>query len=244
MGDGSYHACMNLILVPGFWLGAWSWEKVTPALEEAGHHVTSMTRPGLESVDDDRTGIGMSDTIAAVVDLIDRADGDVVLVGHSGGGNVVYGAADRRPGRVKHIIYVDCAPVPHGVQVNPDLEGTEGVEVPLPEWDYFREGEDDDLRDLTDEMLEEIRSKAIPEPWGMAYDQLELTDFARYDIPMTIISTTFTSSEIDHAIGTGGAFFSELPHVSYLDIVELPTGHWPQFTKPNELAKAILDALS
>lgn len=40
---------MNLILVPGFWLGAWSWDKVTPVLKAAGHHVFPVTRPGEDS---------------------------------------------------------------------------------------------------------------------------------------------------------------------------------------------------
>lgn len=183
---------MNIILVPGFWLGAWSWDKVTPALEAAGHRVNPITRPGLDSVDTDRSGIGMAETIASLVDVIDHTDGDVVLVGHSGGGNVVYGATDQRPERVSRVIFVDSGPMSDGSAVNTSLPG-DGVEIPLPPLDFFRDGgEDRDLRDLSDEMLAEIRSRAVPEPWRVANDPLSVSDPARLDVPMTMISSTFS----------------------------------------------------
>lgn len=234
---------MNLILVPGFWLGAWSWVRITPALEAAGHHVNAITRPGLDSVDTDRSDITMASTIAALVEVIDQADGDVVLIGHSGGGNVVYGAADQRPDRVARIIYVDSGPMTEGTPVNANLPG-DGVEVPLPAWELFREEGAKELDDLTDDMLDEFRSRAVPEPLGVARDGLPLSNPARWEIPATMIMTTFSKAEIEEAVKNGHPYFAELPRVKDLTIVELPTGHWPQFSKPDELAQAILDALS
>ena len=233
---------MNLILVPGFWLGAWSWDKVTPALEAAGHHVNPITRPGLDSVDADRSGIGMAETIAALVGVIDSTQGDVVLVGHSGGGSVVYGATDQRPDRVSRAIYVDSGPVPNGSSVNPSLPGDD-VEVPLPPWDVFREDGDADLRDLTDEMLADFRARAVPEPAGVARDPLSVSNPARFDVPITMISATFTREEIEEAIKNDVPYFAELPRIHDVEILEFPTGHWPQFSKPDELAAQILAAL-
>ncbi|MEO8282423.1 MAG: alpha/beta fold hydrolase, partial [Pseudarthrobacter sp.] len=102
---------MDIILVPGFWLDASSWEEVTPALEAAGHTTHPLTLPGLESVDARRHGITLKDHIAAVVDVVDSLDGKVVLVGHSGGGAVIHGVADARPDRVARNIYVDSGPL-------------------------------------------------------------------------------------------------------------------------------------
>lgn len=76
---------MDVILIAGFWLNASSWDGVVPALEAAGHRVHALTLPGLASIDDDRTGVGLADHVAAVVKAIDDLDGSVVLVGHSGG---------------------------------------------------------------------------------------------------------------------------------------------------------------
>ncbi len=58
---------MDVILIPGFWLNAASWDGVVPALEAAGHRVRALTLPGLASIDDDRAGVGLADHVAAVV---------------------------------------------------------------------------------------------------------------------------------------------------------------------------------
>src|SRR6266568_547448 len=52
---------MDVILIPGFWFNAASWEGVVPALEAAGHRVRALTLPGLASIDDDRAGVGLAD---------------------------------------------------------------------------------------------------------------------------------------------------------------------------------------
>lgn len=233
---------MNLILIPGFWLGAWSWDNVTPALEAAGHQVTPLTLPGLESVDTDRRGISMADTVSAVVGVIDHTPGSVVLIGHSGGGNVAYAAVDQRPDKVERVIYVDSGPMPDGSTINTALPG-DGVEIPLPSWDVFRTDGDVDLRDLSDDMLAEFRARAVPEPWGVANDPVTLSNPDRVEVPATIISTTYSREQIDEAIRNEAPYFAELRRIRDVEIIELPTGHWPQFSKPDELAQHILAVL-
>src|SRR5699024_9929653 len=128
----------------------------------AGHHVHTVTRPGMESVATDRRHIGLEETIGSLVAIIDDTPGDIVLIGHSGGGSVVYGATDRRPHRIRHVIYVDSGPLPDGSAVNPSLPG-DGIEIPLPSWAFFNDnGKGTDLRDLSAEMLANFRARAIP----------------------------------------------------------------------------------
>ncbi len=232
----------TLILVPGFWLDASSWSEVTPALEAAGHDVRPLTLPGLESRDADRSSLGLADHVTAVVEAVDAADEPVVLVGHSGGGAVVHAAVDQRPDRVTRAVYVDSGPLPDGVAINPALP-VEAGEVPLPEWDLFRQDGARDLTDFTDEQLDAFRTRAIPIPVGVARDPQVLKDERRYGVPITLISTTFTRDEIEGAIAADVPYFSEVPKTADVTIVELPTSHWPQFTKPAELAQAILDAV-
>ena len=233
---------MKLILVPGFWLGAWSWDRITPALEAVGHDVTALTLPGVESADADRSGIGLSDHVDAIVAAIDEADGPVVLVGHSGGGAAVHGAVDRRPDKVARAIYVDSGPLPHGAAINPGLPDENG-EIPLPPWDVFREDGSRDLDDFTEAQLDDFRARAIPIPIGVARDAQVLSDEARFNVPITLISTTFTREEIDQYVAAGEDYFSELPRIKDVTIVELPTSHWPQFTKPEQLAEVLRDAI-
>src|SRR5918995_3763999 len=135
---------MDIILVPGFWLDASSWSEVTPPLVAAGHRVHPLTLPGLEAVDAPRAGIGLRDHIDAVVGAIDGIEGQVVLVGHSGGGAIIHGAVDARPERVARAVYVDSGPLGEGGVINDELPA-EGDDVPLPPWEGF---EDADLTGL------------------------------------------------------------------------------------------------
>ncbi|WP_104060284.1 alpha/beta fold hydrolase [Arthrobacter sp. 4R501] len=230
---------MDIILVPGFWLDASSWEKVTPALAAAGHTPHPLTLPGLESVDARRGGITLKDHIAAVVDVLDGLDGKAVLVGHSGGGAVIHGVADARPDRVARNIYVDSGPLGEGGVINDGLP-TEGDDVPLPPWDGF---DDADLVDLTDELRASFRARAIPEPRGVAHGRQRLHDVRRYDVPATVIACQFPSSLLPEWIDAGHPFTAELARIRDVEYVDLPTGHWPQFTKPVELGQAILAAV-
>ena len=230
---------MEIILIPGFWLDASSWDKVSPALVEAGHRVRPLTLPGLESVDADRAGIRLRDHVDAVVDVVDEADGPVVLVGHSGGGAIAHAAADSRPKQVARVVYVDAGPLGDGQTINDELPVVDG-EIPLPDWSEFGE---EDLRDLGDELREAFRARAIPEPAAVASDAQALADDRRYDVPATIIACEFSSRQLREWIEQGHPYVAELAAMRDVEYVDLPTGHWPQFTKPKELAQAILAAV-
>ncbi|MBG6184399.1 pimeloyl-ACP methyl ester carboxylesterase [Arthrobacter sp. CAN_A214] len=230
---------MDIILVPGFWLDASSWKKVTPPLVAAGHRVLPLTLPGLEAINAPRAGIGLNDHIDAVVAVIDSIDTPVVLVGHSGGGAIIHGAVDARPNRVARAVYVDSGPLGEDGVINDGL-ATDGDDVPLPPWDSF---EQTDLVDLNDELRAAFRKRAIPQPRGVASDRQNLSDERRYDVPATIIACQFPSAMLTEWIEAGHPFVAELARINDVEYMDLPTGHWPQFTKPLELGAAILDAV-
>ncbi|OFI36648.1 esterase [Arthrobacter sp. SW1] len=231
---------MDIILVPGFWLDASSWSEVTPPLTEAGHRVMPLTLPGLESVDAPRAGIGLRDHIDAVTAAVDAAEDPVVLVGHSGGGAIIHGVLDARPDRVARAIYVDAGPLGEGGVINDELPAR-GDEIPLPPWDLFEEA---DLVDLNAELREMFRNRAIPQPKGVAYDKQRLQDERRYGVPATIIACEFPSSMLLEWIEDGSPFTAELARMKNVSYMDLPTGHWPQFTRPRELGEAILAAVN
>jgi pimeloyl-ACP methyl ester carboxylesterase len=230
---------MDIILVPGFWLDASSWSEVTPPLDAAGHRTIPLTLPGLESQDAPRPGIGLRDHINAVVAVVDSIDQPVVLVGHSGGGAIIHGVVDARPDSVARAIYVDSGPLGEGGVINDELPA-DGDDVPLPAWDAFEEA---DLVDLDDGLRAMFRERAIPEPKGVAYDQQHLHDERRYNVPVTVIACEFPSAVLKQWIDAGHPYVAELARIRDVEYVDLPTGHWPQFTRPAELGSAILAAV-
>ncbi len=230
---------MDIILVPGFWLDASSWSAVTPALVAAGHRVHPLTLPGLESPDAARAGIGLRDHIDAVTEVLDAIDGPVVLVGHSGGGAIIYGVIDARPDRVARAIYVDSGPLGDGGVINDELSA-DGDEIPLPPWSGFDEA---DLTDLNDDLRADFRARAIPQPRCVASDKQQLVDERRFEVPATIIACEFPSSQIVEWIEAGHPYVAELARIRAVEYIDLPTGHWPQFTRPVELGAEILAAV-
>ncbi|MBG6190140.1 pimeloyl-ACP methyl ester carboxylesterase [Arthrobacter sp. CAN_A212] len=230
---------MDIILVPGFWLDASSWDEVTPTLAAAGHHVHPLTLPGLEAKDAPRSGIGLRQHIDAVVTAIDDVDGPVVLVGHSGGGAIIYGALDQRPDRVLRAVYVDSGPLGDGGNINDELP-SDGDDIPLPAWEVF---EEDDLIGLDETLRAAFIARAIPQPKGVAIDRQVLHDERRLAVPATVICCEFTSEQLKRWMAAGDPFVAELTRIQDVDYVDLPTGHWPQFTRPADLGAALLAAV-
>jgi len=226
------------VLVHGFWLGAWAWDEVVPGLTRTGAEVEAVTLPGLESPTADRRTISLEDHVEHVVSVIDRTPGRIVLVGHSAGGAVVHAAVDRRPTRVAHAVYVDTRPLPDGVALNPTLAGS-GHEVPLRAWEDFQPGQ---LDDLDEAMLEHFAKHGTSHPARAARDPQRLSDVRRYDVPATIITTTSTEATMRKRAADGDPYFTELPLITDLTFIELPTGHYPMFSRPDDLATAIAES--
>jgi pimeloyl-ACP methyl ester carboxylesterase len=233
---------MDIVLIPGLWLDGSSWDEVVPFLQQAGHNTHALTLPGMESADADRSRITLRDqveAVVAVIDSFDSADGDVALVGHSGGGAVAHATVDARPTRVACVVYVDSLPLGDGGVINDGFPAENG-EVPLPDWSLFDE---EDLIDLNDELRTRFREGAIPAPVHVARDPQQLSDERRYDVPITVISCEFPSAMIQELIEQGHGYVRELARVRDVEYIDLPTGHWPQFTRPKELGQAILASL-
>ena len=70
-----------------------------------------------------------------------------------------------------------------------------------------------------------------------------LADERRYEVPVTIVSCTFTRTEIDEYTAAGEAYFAVLPKLADLTVTELPTGHWPQLSRPDDLGRATVAAI-
>lgn len=229
---------MDIILIPGLWLDASSWDDVVGPLRDAGHTVHPLTLPGVGRPASESGEIGMADWVDAVTALVDELGGSVVLVGHSGGGNVAWGTADALPNRVARVVFVDTVPLPNGGIVS-EFDLVDGV-VPFPGWDFFDEPDTGDLD-------EETRARTAPltrsVPARVPTDPIVLRDERRFAIPVTILSGRMDEAAFRREIAQWGPYNDEFEAIADVEIVRLETGHWPQFSQPQRLAQAILDAV-
>ncbi len=228
-------AAAPIILVPGFWLGAWAWDEVAGALRADGHDVTALTLPGLESADADRSAITFADHVDAICDAVRAAGAPVVLAVHSAAGFSGYAASDRIPERIAAMVYVDTAPGKGALDA-----GFDGPDKPMV-WEEIEAEEN--LDGLSDEQKETFRRRAVPEPGAMIRESAELTNDARRDIPSTMICTGFTAEQYqayarEHP---DWAFLAGIPELRNVTWIDLRTSHWPMWSRPRELAGIIGD---
>jgi pimeloyl-ACP methyl ester carboxylesterase len=223
-----------IILVPGFWLGAWAWDEVAALLRADGHDVTALTLPGLESKEADRSSIGLADHIDAIVAALETAPAPAVLVVHSAAGFSGYAASDRVPERIAAMVYVDTAPGKGAL--DPSQEG----DKPLVWADI--EGEEN-LDGLSEEQKATFRERAVAVPGAVLRDTYEFTNDARNDIPSTLIATGFTADAYQSYAKEHPewAFLAGLPELRDVTYIDLPTSHWPMWSKPADIARIIGD---
>lgn len=238
----------NFVLVPGFWLGGWAWAKVTKILREKGHEVFPVSLTGLG----ERVHLGTAKTdldthVLDVVNLIKYNElEDVYLVGHSYGGMVITQAADRIPEKIAKLIYVDCAPMADGAALadaySPErlekfektiAEKGDGWKLPLPSREDFDDGKN--LIGLTEADLELIEKLATPQPFNAARQKTSSKNPLRKNLPKLAVWCEDTSEEIREFLKDAPPLYSELKDENF-EFVDLPTGHYPMFSRPEELA--------
>jgi len=98
------------VFVPGGWHGGWCWKRVASRLRAAGHEVYTPTLTGLgERAHLLSPSVNLDTHITDVVGVVRWEDlDDVILVGHSFGGMIITGVADRIPERIATVVYLDA----------------------------------------------------------------------------------------------------------------------------------------
>jgi pimeloyl-ACP methyl ester carboxylesterase len=70
-----------------------------------------------------------------------------------------------------------------------------------------------------------------------------LSDERRYDVPVTVIACEFPSTTLRQWMEQDHPYVRELSKIHDVDFIDLPTGHWPQLTRPADLGETILSAV-
>ncbi|TDT42072.1 alpha/beta hydrolase family protein [Streptomyces sp. BK208] len=107
----TYDDAVRFVMVPGGWQGGWAFDSVAAELRREGHDVEALTLSGLEpdSPADVIRAPNLDTHIDQVAETIERGDGTpVALCGHSYGGMVIAGVADRLGDRLDQLVFIDA----------------------------------------------------------------------------------------------------------------------------------------
>jgi pimeloyl-ACP methyl ester carboxylesterase len=234
----------SIVLVHGGGHGGWCFAPLARVLRDMGYDVHAPTLTGLgERAHLFRADVDLDCHIEDVVALLHYEDvRDAVLVGHSYGGMVITGAADRAPDRVGHLVYLDAKPPKDGQSLvdvagpfmaaaRSDSRIVDGVEMCL-----FPTDETTNFYGVVDPLtLEWMRARLTPHPWRCFEQPLQLVnEAALHSIPQSHISTT-TFMSLRNA--------DKLRQQSNGRLWDIDTGHDLMITEPRKVA-ALLDHIA
>jgi pimeloyl-ACP methyl ester carboxylesterase len=236
----------TFVLITGAWHGGWAWRPVAQHLRAAGHRVLTPTLPGLAD-GDDPTKHTLSDVGDFVVDLVERHDlRDVTLVGHSWGGYPISAAAHRLAPRLRKLVYwsafvpaegrslLDEVPPPYAdlFQSVAAASGDNSVTLPFEVWQSAF------MQDATEPVQRLVHELLVPQPLRYFSEPVAPVDPERLGVPASYVLSTE-----DIALPPGEfAWAPRFPERLGVVPVETPGSHEACFTRPAELAGALMKA--
>jgi pimeloyl-ACP methyl ester carboxylesterase len=121
----------TFVLIHGSWHSAWNWHKVVPILEKSGHKAIAIDLPGMGRDKTPIETVSLELSVKKVVDIVQKEEGRVILVGHSKNGIIISQAAEYIPERIEKLIYLAAYLVPNGkTQAEYSVLDTAGVLKP------------------------------------------------------------------------------------------------------------------
>lgn len=228
----------TFLVAHGAWSAGWAWKKMRPRLRDRGHELITPTYTGLgERAHLARPEVDLETHIADVLGVLHYEDlRGVILVGHSYGGMVATGVADRAPDRLAQLVYldafvprsgqalVDLTPQPPGGPVTPEVEAWRVPANPVPP-------------DTSEADLAWVMPRRVPQPRRTFEQALKLTG-ASDRIPRTYIYCTQPRPG-----DVFGQFAARARHEPGWRYLEIDATHNPHITAPDALAH-LLDGLA
>jgi pimeloyl-ACP methyl ester carboxylesterase len=235
----------TFVLVHGAWHGGWCWSRVADRLRAAGHLVFTPTQTGLgERKHLLSKDITLDTFTSDIVNVIEAEElSDIVLVGHSFGGNAISGTADTIPGKIRHLVYLDSLMVEGGKApfdtLPPDVvaarrkaadETSGGLSLPAPPPSAFG------VSDATD--TEWVKRRLTPHPLGTYTSPLNIKGPVGNNLPRTYIACT------NPAYAALQASRNWVKAQQGWRWSEIATGHDAMVTAPEELTRMLIDVTS
>jgi pimeloyl-ACP methyl ester carboxylesterase len=237
----------NFLLVHGAWHGAWCWQRVLPALVKDGHHAHAVTLTGVgERAHLLHPGIDLETHIQDVMAAMDAEEmRDVVLVVHSYAGMLGTAVADRRPERLRHLVYLDAVlPEPGESWSSTHASATRDARIAATQSHPLHcfPAPDPSVFGLSGEDQAWVARRQTPHPGGPYTQALDFNPLRVASVPRTFINCTkpplptIDSSRQRMVDPTfwGGAW---LPGSQ---VLEMQTGHDPMVSDPLGLVQRLL----
>ncbi|NYT68424.1 alpha/beta hydrolase [Pusillimonas noertemannii] len=234
------------VIIHGAWHTGAEMEAVAKHMRESGHVVHCPTLAG-NRPEDDRSTMGLNDAIESAVRFIEEKDlHNVRLVGHSYGGMVISGVADRIADRLERLVYVnafvpldgqclnDLVP-PHYVELFDSIaaQNNNAVMLPFPVW---REAFINDA-DLA--LAQSSYAKLNPHPYHTFIDPISL----KQPLAQLNIGKSYLNCQQDIALPHGLPWHPRLSErLGLFRLVECAGSHETWFSNPPRLAQAIIEA--
>jgi pimeloyl-ACP methyl ester carboxylesterase len=234
----------RIVLVHGAFGGAWCWDRVTPALERAGHTVDTPDLPGAGDDETPVEGVTLDACAARVCEVLDRG-GPAMLVGHSMGGVVITQAAGERPQLVDSLVFV-CAFMPRNGQSLLDLTRLPEGEGDMIQANVEIGGDPPVARLANDVTAVAIYNRCNPEDVAWAVTRRRPQAVAPYATPVAVddavldaIPRSYVVTAADNSLPPAlqRRMIAEHPCRS---VVELDADHAPYLSATDELVAALL----
>jgi pimeloyl-ACP methyl ester carboxylesterase len=232
-----------IVLVHGAWGGAWIWRRVLAPLRAAGHEVHAVTLTGDgERAHLRRPDVGLHTHVTDVVALIDAEElRDVVLVGHSYGGMVITGVAERLLARdralLRRLIYVDAmVPLPGeswSSTHSPEVQAARTAQAEAH--DFALPPADPEAFGLAGADRDWLLRRQVAHPFGPYREPLPFDGERWAALPRSFVDCTTP------ALPTIAAARQRVREQPGWRRHELPTGHCPMVSLPDALVAVLLD---
>lgn len=221
----------TFVVAHGAWSAGWVWKKMRPLLRGFGHEIFTPTYTGLgERAHLANANIDLETHIADILGVLEMEDlNDVVLIGHSYGGMVATGVADRAAHRIARLVYLDAF-APRNGQSLLDLGEPDRPRPPAGQW---RIAPNPPPPDTPASDIEWITPRRMPHPVKCFTQKLRLSG-AVEKLPRTYIYCTRPAPSDSFR-----QFVKRAKTEKGWQYLEIDASHNPHVTNPGTLARML-----
>ncbi len=234
----------HFVLIHGAWHGGWCWDGVIKLLEEAGHTAEAPTLPG-HNPGDNRSLVTFNSYVDKILEVLERQNKPVILVGHSSAGFLLQSAAPKAATKVERLIFHNAFILPDGMAqfdvVPPEVaqgmteaaKASPDKSVPVNEVfvrDVLMAGE-------TKEVQNALIRRLTPQPLVLFTTKVNTKPFNKLAIPCTVL---LCKEDISLP---PGAYLGMAQNLGKFDLIEIEGGHETLFAHPEVLTRALIKAI-